>query len=192
MFKEQQLEIIRSEKRRSSVLTKAKIQPFCGANNFNLGYYDGLRVFPRSVTERSNALFLYNNHFCLIWKSEGVSFIEAIKELKDNFKIVDNYMTEENVNSHFENIFQPKKIESRLTNFITYDLETHDTDRVRPYVISFYRLSKLAGKYDRDSTPYGKDKCKKDTTAVDCDNCVEKALDFCLKLKGEERKDNEN
>ena len=31
-------------------------------------------------------------------------------------------------------------------------------------------------------------KCKRDTLAFDGDNCVSKALDFCLKLKGEERK----
>ena len=34
-----------------------------------------------------------------------------------------------------------------------------------------------------------KEKCKKDTIAFDGGNCVEKALDFCLKLKGEEYKD---
>ena len=31
-------------------------------------------------------------------------------------------------------------------------------------------------------------KCKKDTIVFDGDNCVEKALDFCLKIKGEERR----
>ena len=54
------------KKRRSNIMTKAKIQPFCRANNINLGYYDGERVFPRSVTDKNNALYLYNNHFCLI------------------------------------------------------------------------------------------------------------------------------
>ena len=73
--------------------------------------------------------FLYNNHFCLIWKSEGVSFNQAIQELKNDFKIFDNFITEENVKSHFEYIYKPKKIESHLTNFIVYDLETHNTDR---------------------------------------------------------------
>ena len=34
-----------------------------------------------------------------------------------------------------------------------------------------------------------KEKCKKDILAFDGDNCVEKALDFCLKLKREEYKD---
>ena len=91
-------------------MTKARIQPFCRANNVNLGYCDGIRVFPRSVTERNNALFFYNNHFCLIWKSESVSFNQAIKELKDNFKLDDIYITEEIVKSHFEYIFTPKKL----------------------------------------------------------------------------------
>ena len=71
-------------------MTKAIIQPFCGANDNNLGYFDGTRVFPRSVTNRDIALLLYNNHFCLIWKSEGVSFNQAITELKDNFEILDS------------------------------------------------------------------------------------------------------
>ena len=82
-----------------------------------------------------------------------------------------------------------KKIESQLTNFITYDLETHNTDRARPYAFCFYRLSKLAGRYNRDLTKDEIEKCKKDTIAFDGDNCVEKALDFCLKLQGEEYKD---
>ena len=52
----------------------ARFQPFCRANNNNLAYLDGTRDFPRSVTDRNKALFLHNNHFCLIGKSEGVSF----------------------------------------------------------------------------------------------------------------------
>ena len=71
---------------------------------------------------------------------------------------------------------------------IVYDLETHNTDRARPYVFCFYRLSKLAGRYDRDLTPDELEKCRKDTIAFDGDNCVEKALGFCLKLKREARK----
>ena len=99
-------------------MTKARIQPFCRANIINLGYYNGDRVFPRSVTNRDSALFLYKNHFCVIWKSEGVSFNQGIKELEDYSKIVINYITEENVNSHFKYEFIQKKIESHLINFI--------------------------------------------------------------------------
>ena len=134
-YKDKYLEFIRNEKRRSNIMTKARIQPFCRANNINLGYYNDDRVFPRTVTNRDSALYLYNNHFCLFWKSYGVSFNQTITELKDNFKIVDNYITEENVNSHFKYEFIPKKIESHLTNFIVYDIETHNTDRARPYCI---------------------------------------------------------
>ena len=70
-----------------------------------------------------------------------------------------------------------------------YDLETHNTERSRPYVFCFYRLSKLAGRYNRDLTSDEIDKCKKDNFPFDGDNCVEKALDFRLKVKGEEYKD---
>ena len=187
-YKEQYLDFIRNEKRRSNIMTKARIQPFCRANNINLGYWDGERVFPRCVTNRDSALFLFNNRFCLIWKSQGKSFKDAIKEVIENFKVVDNYITEGNVNSHFKYEFTPKKIESHLTNFIVYDLETHNTDRAKPYNMTFYRLSKIAGRYERDSTPEELEKSKKDTIAFMGDDCINNALDYCLKLKGEERK----
>ena len=121
-------------------------------------------------------MYFFNNHFCLIWKSEGVSFNQAIKELKVNFNVVVIYITEGNVNSHFKYEFIPKKIESQLFNFILYDLETHNIDRARPYVFCFYGLSKLAGRYNRDLTPDEIEKCRKDTIAFHGVNCVEKAL----------------
>ena len=133
---------------RSKNMTKARIQTFSIANNINSGYFDGTRVCPRSATHRDNALFLYNNHFLLIWRSGNVTFNRANKELKDNFKIVDNFITKVNVNSHFKYEFIPTKTEHHLTNFIVYDLQTHNTDRARPYVFRFYRLRNLAGKYN--------------------------------------------
>ena len=166
----------------------ARIQPCLKRLGTDLGYFNDERVFPRTVTNRDSALYLYNNHFCLIWKSEGVSFNQAINDMKSNFKIVDNYITEEIVNSHFKYEFIPKKIEPHLSNFIVYDLETHNSDRARPYCISFYRLSKIAGRYDRDPTQDPLQKSIKDTIAFEGDKCISNALDFSLKLKGEERK----
>ena len=189
-YKDKYLEFIRNEKRRSNIMTKARIQPFCRANNIILGYYNDDRVFPRCVTNRDSALFLFNNHFCLIWKSQSVSFNQAIQELKANFKMVDNYITEENVTSHFKYEFIPKKIESHLSNFFVYDLETHNTDRARPYNMTFYRLSKIAGRYERDPTLKELQKSIKDTIAFAGDDCINNALDYLLKLKGEERKVN--
>ena len=169
-------------------MTKARIQPFCKANNINLGFFNDDRVLPRSVIERNKALYSHNNHLCLIWKSEGVSFNQVFTELKNNFKSVDNYTTEENVNSLFKYDFSPQKIESHLTNFIVYDLETHNTDRARPYNMTLYRLSKKAGRYERDPTQEELQKPIDDTIAFAGDNCIGNALDFYLKFKGEERK----
>ena len=53
--------------------------------------------------------------------------------------------------------------------------------------MTFYRLSKTAGRYERDPTPEELQKSIKDTIAFAGDNCFNKASDYCLKLKGEER-----
>ena len=109
-YKQQYLDFIRTEKRRSNIMTKARIQPLCTAKKIILGYYDGDGVFPRSVTNRDSALYLFNNHFCLIWKSEGVSFNQAFKEFKNDFKMVEIYITEENVKPFFKYEYKPKKL----------------------------------------------------------------------------------
>ena len=77
-YKEQYLEFVRNEKRRSNIMTMARIQLCLRKLGINLGYYNGERVFPRTVTNRDCALYLYNIHFCLIWKSQGLSFNQAI------------------------------------------------------------------------------------------------------------------
>ena len=70
------------------------------------------------------------------------------------------------------------------------DLETQNLNKARPYYISFYTLSKLAGKYTRDLTANETEKCRKDTLVLDGDNCITNALDFLLKFRGDERKVN--
>ena len=57
-YKQKYLDFIRNEKRRTNIMTKARIQPFCRANNINLGYYNDDRVFPRSVTNRVRCIYL--------------------------------------------------------------------------------------------------------------------------------------
>ena len=61
-----------------------------------------------------------------------------------------------------------------------YDLQTHNTDGAKPYNMTFYHLSKIAGKYNRDLTPYEIEKFKNDTLVFDGDNCISNALDFSL------------
>ena len=122
----------------------------------------------------------------LLWKTQCISFNQVIKELKENFKMVDNYITQENVESFFKYEFTPKKIESHPINFIVYDLETINTDRAKPYKMTFYRLSKVAGRYDRDPTREELQKSIKDTISFAGEDCINNALDYLLKLKGEE------
>ena len=62
------LAFIRTEQRRSNVMTSARFQPFCKKYIINVGCYDGFRMCPRNIAERKIALNLHENHFCLIWK----------------------------------------------------------------------------------------------------------------------------
>ena len=75
-----------------------------------------------------------------------------------------------------------------MTNFIVYDLETPNTDRAKPDNMTFYRLSKIAGRYERDPTQEEFKKSINDTSSFEGDDCVGKPLDFLLEFKGEERR----
>ena len=70
-YTEDLLTFIRTEQRRSNVMTSARVQPFCNKYNINIGCFDGTRINPRNLTQRDTSLFIYNIHFCLIWKSNG-------------------------------------------------------------------------------------------------------------------------
>ena len=54
--------------------------------------------------------------------------------------------------------------------------------------MTFYRLSRIAGRYERDPTQEEFKKSIKDTIAFAGDNCIDNALDYRLRFKGEERK----
>ena len=64
-YTEEFLTFIRTEHRRSNVMTSARIQPFCKKYNINIGCFDGTRINPRNLTQRNTSFFIYNNHFCL-------------------------------------------------------------------------------------------------------------------------------
>ena len=88
----------------------------------------------------------------------------------------------------FKYEFIPKKIESHLSNFIVYDLETYNTDRAKPYNMTFYRLSKTAGRYEPDPATEELHKSIKDTISFAGEDCSNNVLDYFLKFKREERK----
>ena len=64
-------------------MTMARNQPCLRKIGIFLGYYNGKEIWPQNTTEKNRALEVHNNHFCLIWKPEGVSFNKAV-ELEKN------------------------------------------------------------------------------------------------------------
>ena len=112
-YTEEFLNLIRTEQRKSNVMTTAGIQPFCWKTNINIGCFLGTRRNPRNITERNVALKIHNNQFCLIWNSQNNSFDQAIEnELKPNFKFVDNVISDKHVKSYFNYEYKPKKAQS--------------------------------------------------------------------------------
>ena len=184
-YTEEFLTFIRSEQRRSNVMTSARIQPFCKKYNINIGVFDGIRINPRNLTQRNTSLFIYINHFCLIWKSNGISFEKAITELKDNFKVVDNVISDKHVKGFIKYEYNPKKVKSPLTNIVVYDLETFNKIRAIPYCSCIYKLSKLSGKYHRDISEQEYQKCLNDCVVFKGTDCINEMLDHVLSFKGE-------
>ena len=186
-YTEEFLTFIRTEQRISNVMTSARVQLFCRKHNINIGCYDGFRVCPRNITQRNTALKIHNNHFCLIWKSNDVSFDRAIKELKDNFRVVDNVISDKHVKSCIKYEYKPKKVQSQLTNMIVYDIETFSTIKFVPYANCIYRLSKISGKYYRDISEKEYQKCLNDCIVFKGLDNINKMLDYVLHLKGNQK-----
>ena len=76
---------------------------------------------------------MHKNLGCLIWKSIGISFNQALEELKYNFKVVDSGIFDKHVKNFVKSEHKPEKMQSRLTNNIVYRLETFNKDRAIPY-----------------------------------------------------------
>ena len=187
-YTEEFLTFIRTEQRRSNVMTSARVQPFCRKHNINIGCYDGFRVCSRNIAQRNIALKIHNNHFCLIWKSDRVSFEKARKELKDNFRVVDNVISDKHVESFIKYEYKPKKVQSQLTNMVVYDIETFSTIKCIPYANCIYRLSKISGKYYRDISEKEYQKCLNDCIVFKGLDNINKMLDYVLQFKGEPKK----
>ena len=51
------------------------------------------------MTERNISLYIYNNHFCLIRKSNLTSFNQAKEKFNLNSEVVDNVISDKHVKS---------------------------------------------------------------------------------------------
>ena len=90
-------------------MTSARIQSFCKKNDINIGCFVGTGTNPRNTTQRNISLFIYKNYFCLLWKSNCIRFNRAIEELKFNFKVVDNVVSDKIVKRFVKCEYYPKK-----------------------------------------------------------------------------------
>ena len=61
-------------------------------------------------------------------------------------------ISKKHIKSFIKKEYNPKKVQSPLTNIIVYDLETYDKDRTVRYCSCIYKLSKMSGRYNRDIT----------------------------------------
>ena len=75
-----------------------------------------------------------------------------MEELKINFKVTDNVISDERGKSFFKYKYKPKEVQSQSTNMIVYDIETSNTEKVVPCGICISTLSKTSGKLYRDTT----------------------------------------
>ena len=189
-YTEEFLTFIRTEQRRSIVMKSARVKPFCRKHNIKIDCYDGFRICPRNITQKNTALKIHNNLFCLIWKTSDVSFDRAIKELKDNFKVVDIVKSDKHIKSYINYEYKPKKVQSQLTNMIVYHIETFSTIKCVPYANCIYRLSKISGKCYRDISEKEYQKCLNDCIVFTGLDNINKMLDYVLQYKGEPKRIN--
>ena len=88
-------------------MTSVRVQPFCKKYYIIIGCFDGTRINPRNNTRRSISLFIYINHFCLIWKSNVVDFNQTVEKLKLKFKVIDNVTSDKHVKSFISFDYKP-------------------------------------------------------------------------------------
>ena len=69
-------------------------------------------------------MYTFNNHFCLVWKSNGTTFYLAREELKLNLKDVIIVISDKHDESFVRYEFGPQKFQSPLTNIVVYNLES--------------------------------------------------------------------
>ena len=69
-----------------------------------------------------------------------------------------------------------------------YDLETFNKIRALPFCSCIYKLSKSSGKYNRDITEKGYQKCLNDCINFNGTDCINEMLHLVLSFKVETKK----
>ena len=187
------LTFIRSEKYQPGVMISAKIQPFCRKHNINIFCLDETRINPRNISQRNTSLFIYDNHFCLFWKSQNNSFNQVKKdEPKLNLKLVDIVISDKHAKSFIKHEYKPKKFQSPLNNVIMYHLATLNKVRAVLYFGCLYKLSKVSGKYHQDISEQEYQKRLNDCFVFKRTDCNIEMLAHVLSSKAKPKKNQKN
>ena len=172
-------------------MTCATIEPSCKKHIINIGSYDGFRVCLRKTTGRNISLYMFkNHHLCLVSKSNAISLNKAKEELKLNFKVVDNIVSDKHVHSFIKYENKPEKVQPQLRNKIVHDLETFNTIKCVLYANCKSRLSKSLGEYFRDITQREYEKGRNDCTVFKGSDDINELLDYVSHFEGEAKRVN--
>ena len=126
-FSREYREFIQGSDRCKNIMTAAKMQPFCRKHNNDLGVYilkKQRSILPKTVTERRICLLIPNNHFWVIWKTNQLSFSDAIEEIENNFSN-EGTQINDNISQQVIEFKFPISCEMNcLYNVFSFDLET--------------------------------------------------------------------
>ena len=75
-----------------------------------------------------------------------------------------------------------------MENLLHYDLETFNRDRALPCSVSFYPVSRILGKCDRDSTKEAIEICKNDRVVMEVEFCISQMFEYLKNYKGEPKR----
>ena len=150
-YTEEFVSFLRDEKYRGGSMRISRIHHFYKKHNFYIGYFHGSRLVPRRITETVICLYIHENHFCVKWKLQNVSFNKTIDEKKSNFRVVDSILCNRHVKCFNKFEYKPKKVHSQLTNAVVYDIKSFITIKCVPYAICIYKSSGISSSYYRDA-----------------------------------------
>ena len=123
------------------------------------------------------------NYFCSLWKSNGISFIRAIKLFKNNFKVFDNIIPDKHVKSFIKYEYKPKKFPSQIANMVVYDIDSNNTIKYVSFSSCIYRLKKRPGNYNRDISKKEYEKFRTNCFVFKRTGSIIEMLDYVLHIK---------
>ena len=83
---------------------------------------------PGKYYRKKYSVVYVQKSFLFNFKLNGICFNEAIEKLILDFRIVDNYIFNKLVKSFLKDEYEPKKVQSQITNMFVYELETLNID----------------------------------------------------------------